>query len=98
MRDPVFLTFLSSIPDGWAEDGKFVVDESLPRGYNVLLFDGPGMGQVIRLQGLPFRHDWEKVRHTGRGSSTDCFPFESSPCDLALIYSFSLTTVALLVN
>lgn len=47
--------------DGWAEDGKFVVDEALPRGYNVLLFDGPGIGKVMRLQGLPFRHDWENV-------------------------------------
>lgn len=47
--------------DGWAEDGKFVVDESLPRGYHVLLFDGPGIGKVMRLQGLPFRHDWENV-------------------------------------
>lgn len=47
--------------DGWAMDGKFVVDESIQRGYNVLLWDGPGMGQTIRLQGLPFRHDWENV-------------------------------------
>ena len=47
--------------DGWAEDGKFIVDEAIPRGYNVLLFDGPGMGKVMRLQGLPFRHDWENV-------------------------------------
>lgn len=47
--------------DGWAEDGKFVVDAAMTRGYNVLLFDGPGMGKTIRLQGLPFRHDWEAV-------------------------------------
>ena len=47
--------------DGWAEDGKFIVDEAIPRGYNVLLFDGPGIGKVMRLQGLPFRHDWENV-------------------------------------
>jgi dienelactone hydrolase len=47
--------------DGWAEDGKFVVDAAMVRGYNVLLFDGPGMGKTIRLQGLPFRHDWEAV-------------------------------------
>jgi len=47
--------------DGWAQDGKFVVDEAIQRGYNVLLWDGPGMGQTIRLQGLPFRHDWENV-------------------------------------
>ncbi len=47
--------------DGWAMDGKFVVDEAIQRGYNVLLWDGPGMGPTIRLQGLPFRHDWENV-------------------------------------
>lgn len=47
--------------DGWAEDGKFVVDEAMQRGYHVLLWDGPGMGKVIRIQGLPFRHDWENV-------------------------------------
>ena len=47
--------------DGWAEDGKYIVDEALPRGYHVLLYDGPGIGKVMRLQGLPFRHDWENV-------------------------------------
>jgi dienelactone hydrolase len=47
--------------DGWMEDGKNVVDESIQRGYHVLLYDGPGMGRTIRLQKLPFRHDWEKV-------------------------------------
>jgi pimeloyl-ACP methyl ester carboxylesterase len=47
--------------DGWAEDGKFVVDAALPRGYHVLLYDGPGIGKVIRIQNLPFRHDWENV-------------------------------------
>lgn len=31
------------------------------RGYNVLAFEGPGQGQVIREQGLPFRPDWENV-------------------------------------
>jgi pimeloyl-ACP methyl ester carboxylesterase len=47
--------------DGWAEDGKYVVDAALPRGYHVLLYDGPGIGKVIRIQNLPFRHDWENV-------------------------------------
>ncbi|MBP9559702.1 MAG: alpha/beta hydrolase [Synergistaceae bacterium] len=31
------------------------------RGYNCLMFEGPGQGSVIRKQGLPFRHDWEKA-------------------------------------
>lgn len=47
--------------DGWAEDGKFIVDAAMTRGYNVLLWDGPGMGKTIRIQGLVFRHDWENV-------------------------------------
>jgi hypothetical protein len=47
--------------DAWAEDGKFIADEAMKRGYHALMFDGPGMASVIRLQGLPFRHDWENV-------------------------------------
>lgn len=31
------------------------------RDYNVLVFDGPGQFGPIHRQGLPFRHDWEKV-------------------------------------
>ncbi len=34
---------------------------ALERGYNCLTFEGPGQGGVIRKQGIPFRHDWEKV-------------------------------------
>ena len=33
----------------------------LSRDYNCLTIEGPGQGQVIRKQKLPFRHDWEKV-------------------------------------
>jgi len=33
----------------------------LERGYNVLTFEGPGQGEVLRKQGLHFRPDWEKV-------------------------------------
>ncbi|NUP13588.1 MAG: alpha/beta hydrolase [Polyangiaceae bacterium] len=47
--------------DAWAEDGKFIADEAMKRGYHALLFDGPGMAKVIRIEGLPFRHDWENV-------------------------------------
>ena len=35
--------------------------DAIRRGYNCLIFEGPGQGSVIRKQGLPFRHDWEKV-------------------------------------
>lgn len=31
------------------------------RGYNVILFEGPGQGEVIRKQNIPFRYDWERV-------------------------------------
>ncbi len=31
------------------------------RGYNCLIFEGPGQGGAIRELDLPFRHDWEKV-------------------------------------
>lgn len=34
---------------------------ALRRGYNVLTFDGPGQGTVVRDQGLHFRPDWEAV-------------------------------------
>ncbi len=47
--------------DGWAEDMYYIGREALRRGYNCLLVDGPGQGSTLRLQGLPFRPDWEKV-------------------------------------
>ncbi len=34
---------------------------ALRRGYNVLLFDGPGQGRVLVEQGIPMRPDWETV-------------------------------------
>ena len=34
---------------------------AVKRGYNVLLFEGPGQGGAIRVQKLPFRPDWETV-------------------------------------
>jgi pimeloyl-ACP methyl ester carboxylesterase len=34
---------------------------ALERGYNCLTFEGPGQGEVIRRQKIPFRHDWERV-------------------------------------
>jgi pimeloyl-ACP methyl ester carboxylesterase len=37
--------------------GRFAVE----RGYNCLLFEGPGQGEVIRVQGIHFRPDWESV-------------------------------------
>jgi len=34
---------------------------AIKRGYHVLLFEGPGQGEVIRMQKLPFRPNWETV-------------------------------------
>ncbi len=35
--------------------------QAVERGYNCLLFEGPGQGEMIREQKIPFRYDWEKV-------------------------------------
>jgi pimeloyl-ACP methyl ester carboxylesterase len=47
--------------DAWAEDDMYIAQEALKRGWHCLLFDGPGQGRTLRLQGLAFRPDWEKV-------------------------------------
>lgn len=40
---------------------QFGVAAALERGYAALVFDGPGQNAMLWLQGIPFRHDWEKV-------------------------------------
>ena len=48
--------------DGTAEELHYDrAMDALRRGYNVLTFEGPGQGAVIRRQGIPFRPDWENV-------------------------------------
>jgi len=47
--------------DGCQEELHPYAMEGIKRGYNVLTFEGPGQGAVIRLQHIPFRADWEKV-------------------------------------
>ncbi|MHB1947662.1 MAG: alpha/beta hydrolase family protein [Gammaproteobacteria bacterium] len=48
--------------DGTAEELYFEVGvAAYERGYNVLLFEGPGQGDVLRKLNLPFRPDWEHV-------------------------------------
>ena len=47
--------------DGWAMHCKYIADAAMSRGYHCLLIDGPGQGEALRLQGLPFRPDWENV-------------------------------------
>lgn len=47
--------------DGCQEELHPYAMDGLKRGYNVLTFEGPGQGEVIRVQHIPFRADWEKV-------------------------------------
>ncbi|MEU9100589.1 alpha/beta hydrolase [Streptomyces sp. NPDC048361] len=48
--------------DSTAEESYFVIAAAaLRRGYNVLAFDGPGQGAVLREQKIVFRPDWEAV-------------------------------------
>lgn len=48
--------------DGTAEELYFEIGAlAVARGYNCLLFEGPGQGEVIREQKIPFRPDWEAV-------------------------------------
>ena len=48
--------------DGTAEDLYFILAaQAVKRGYACLVYEGPGQGEMIVAQGLPFRPDWEKV-------------------------------------
>ncbi|MBP2133966.1 pimeloyl-ACP methyl ester carboxylesterase [Methanomicrobium sp. W14] len=47
--------------DGCQEELHSYAMEGIKRGYNVLTFEGPGQGEVIRVQHIPFRYDWENV-------------------------------------
>ena len=47
--------------DGCQEELHPYAMEGIKRGYNVLTFEGPGQGEVIRVQHIPFRPDWENV-------------------------------------
>jgi hypothetical protein len=48
--------------DGTCEELFFIIaGGALNRGYNVLIFDGPGQGGALVMQKLPMRADWENV-------------------------------------
>ncbi len=34
---------------------------AVQRGYNALMYEGPGQGSMLFLRKTPFRHDWERV-------------------------------------
>ncbi|HCS57603.1 MAG TPA: dipeptidyl aminopeptidase [Gordonia polyisoprenivorans] len=46
-----------SVSGVWCEAGE----AALERGYNTLLFDGPGQQSMLFERDIPFRPDWEKV-------------------------------------
>jgi len=43
--------------DVWAFGGAAAIE----RGYNALIFEGPGQGSTLFERGIPFRPDWEHV-------------------------------------
>lgn len=47
--------------DAPVEATKYIAEEAVKRGYNCLLFEGPGQGLTIREKKLAFRPDWENV-------------------------------------
>lgn len=47
--------------DAWPEDTRWVYEGAIRRGIHCLAFHGPGQGLALRLNGLPFRYDWEKA-------------------------------------
>ena len=48
--------------DSTVEEMFFVVGAAAQqRGWNCLIFEGPGQGTALRHHGLKFRHDWEAV-------------------------------------
>jgi alpha-beta hydrolase superfamily lysophospholipase len=56
--------------DSTLEELYFVlVKNAYEHGYNVLTYDGPGQGSVLRDQGLTFTHEWEKPV----GAAVDAF-------------------------
>ena len=46
-----------SLSGNWCEGAE----GALERGYNVLLFDGPGQQSMLFERDIPFRYDWERV-------------------------------------
>jgi hypothetical protein len=53
------IIIFNSGKDGWAEDGKNVVDEAMERGYHALLWDGPGKDpkQIGTLCHVTLKHE-----------------------------------------
>lgn len=61
-RSPRRTVILLNGYDGTCEELYFLTGAAaVARGYNVLIFDGPGQGATLLEQGLPLRPDWEAV-------------------------------------
>lgn len=55
------LMILTPGRDTFAEDTAWIYRQALKRGINCLVYDGPGQGFALRINGIPFRHDIENV-------------------------------------
>ncbi|MBL8581100.1 MAG: alpha/beta fold hydrolase [Rhizobiaceae bacterium] len=56
------LLILTNGYDGTITDMYFASGVAASRrGYHVLMFDGPGQGEMLYVQGVPMRADWETV-------------------------------------
>ncbi len=47
--------------DGTKEEFYGLAETALKHGMNCITFEGPGQGEVIHKQNIPFRYDYEKV-------------------------------------
>ena len=72
----------------WAEDTRWIYDEAIRRGIHCIIYDGPGQGLALRMQGLTFRPGL--MRATERASSTSatlCSAFSHTTSSRPLSYS-----------
>lgn len=60
-RGPAPLLIFFQGRDAWPEDTRWVYDGAIRRGYHCLSVQCPGQGMALRVNGLPFRPDWENV-------------------------------------
>jgi len=61
--NPITILYPSGY-DSFAEELYFTAVDFLDRGFNVLIFDGPGQGQTLRRNHIYMRPDWENVLPT----------------------------------
>ena len=55
------LMILTPGRDTFAEDTAWIYRQALKRGIHCLVYDGPGQGFALRMNGITFRHDIENV-------------------------------------